>query len=258
MAVEGEYLTANAQSEDQPQSTEYLTQMTFSPVLVYSPVNTLNLVLRVPIVSKDWSLNDGTVDTESIDHAGLGDVDLGARWFLFNSISLRKQSRQNFAVSAGTSFPTGPNNATTAEGQRLDDHAQLGTGAFGPYLGVLYAYHRDPWNLFVSLTGHAHTTNSYGYRYGSALLSTIRGDYRPWDRIAFLLGIDSRYAARDTLNDELQSNTGGLVFAATPGVTVNIFEQLWFHARVQIPFATHLFGVQHVGPTVAGSIQYSF
>jgi hypothetical protein len=257
IALESEYLSANAQTEEQPLATEYLTQVSVKPILVYSPLDTLNLVLQVPIVSKDWSLSGTGVDSQAVNHAGLGDLDLGARWFLVNSMNLRRKSRQNFAISAGTSFPTGPSNATM-NGQRLDDHAQLGTGAYGPYLGALYAYHQDPWNLFLSVTGRAHSTNSFGYHYGNALLWTIRSEYEAWKRIVLVLGIDGRYAARDTLNDDPQSNTGGLVLAATPGVIVNLYEELWIHVRAQIPFATHLFGVQHVSPTVIGSIQYSF
>ena len=47
-ALEYEYLTATARSDDQPDRTESLTQMTLRPVVVYSPVERLNLVLANP------------------------------------------------------------------------------------------------------------------------------------------------------------------------------------------------------------------
>jgi len=43
------YLTASAESDDNPAQTESLVQMTFMPVVVFSPTNNLNLVLQVPL-----------------------------------------------------------------------------------------------------------------------------------------------------------------------------------------------------------------
>ncbi len=137
---------------------------------------------------------------------------------------------------------------------RLDDHAQLGTGSFGPYAGLSYAYHRDPWNLFASVTVQLHTTSSHEYHYGSALRFGVRGDYRLTDGFAVELGLDGRQAAHDTLDGEEQTNTGGLVLAAAPGASVNLFADLWLRARVQIPFATNLYGDQSVGPIFFSSI----
>jgi len=247
-AFEWEYLTASAQSDENPSATERLTQMTFRPEVVYSPVSSLNLVLQVPLVRKDWSLQSGE-ETESAKPFGLGDVDVGARYFVYEHSNLATQTRQELAFSAGTSLPTGANDVTL-DGERIDDHAQPGTGAFGPYAGVLYALHRDPWNLSASLSGRAHTTSGVGYHYGSALLWSVTGLYRPWERVGFELGLDGRYASRDRAGDELQANTGGFLLAVSPGVRVNAVGNLWFNARAQVPVATHLFGVQTVGTTV--------
>src|SRR5262249_33985193 len=63
---------------------------------------------------------------------------------------------------------------------------------------------------------------------------------------------------RDNISGELQTNTGGLLLAAVPGVSVNAYQNLWLHLRAQIPFVTHLFGIQRFGPQVTLSIQYSF
>lgn len=256
LALEGEYLEARARSDDDPALTEAVRQLTLGPVLVASPLDTLNLVLRVPVVYKDWRLSGGAVD-ERLTHAGLGDVDLGARWFFWDQADFDTETRQDVAVTAGTSLPTGPNHATDA-GVRIDEHAQLGTGSFGPYAGLLYAYHRDPWNAVVSVTGRVHTTNSYGYRYGPAILFSLGPLVRPWERAAFGLGIDGRYALHDTVDGATRRNTGGLVTALTPNARVNAFANAWLGFRVQIPVYTRLFGVQHVGPTLGASLDYTF
>ena len=250
-------LTASARSDDDPAMTESLFQLTLEPTLVYSPSERVNVVLSLPIERKAWQLAGGGAPAERLTPMGIGDADLGARYFLWQRSSWGSGSRQNLAVFAGTSLPTGPDDAQLG-GVRIDDHAQLGTGSFGPYAGVLYAYHRDPWNLFASVSARVHTTNLYGYHYASALLWAVRGQYRPFDWAAFELGVDGRYNGQDTADGDVQVNTGGLVLDASPGVMLRITGELWLHLRAQIPFATKLNGVQTVGPTFAGFLQYTF
>ncbi|HVP61850.1 MAG TPA: hypothetical protein VMT11_14900 [Myxococcaceae bacterium] len=256
-ALEYEYLTATARSDDQPDRTESLTQMTLRPVVVYSPFGWMNLVLQVPLVRKDWALSGtATAEPETAVPTGLGDVDLGVRVFVWNASSIQAQRRQNLALTAGTSFPTGSDDRTTADGERLDQHAQLGTGAWGPYVGALYAFHQDPWNFILSVTGRFRTTNSDGYRFGDAVLWSAQLRFRVVEPLALQLGVDGRYAGRDRSEGVLQENTGGLVVSAVPGIAWNVAGPVWLLAQVQVPFATHLFGEQTVGVTATASLQF--
>jgi len=256
-ALEYEYLSATARSDDAPDRTETLTQMTLRPVLVYSPFSRINVVLQVPLVRKDWALSGTpTEESETAVPMGLGDLDLGVRIFLWDATSIQARRRQNLALTAGTSFPTGRDDVTAANGERIDQHAQLGTGAWGPYVGALYAFHQDPWNFFVSVTGRFRTTNSYQYRYGDAVLWSAQLRFRVIESLALQAGIDGRYAARDRSEGVLQENTGGLVISAVPGVAWNVTGPIWLLAQVQVPFATHLFGQQTLGVTASASLQY--
>jgi len=256
-ALEYEYLTATARSDDEPDRTESLTQMTLRPVVVYSPFSWANLVLQVPLVHKDWALSASpTAGTETATPMGLGDIDFGVRVFVWNATSLRAMRRQNLALTTGTSFPTGAGDATTADGERIDQHAQLGTGAWGPYVGALYAFHQDPCNFFLSVTGRFRTTNSYGYRFGDALLWSAQLRFRVAEPFAVQLGVDGRYAGHDLSAGMLQENTGGLVVSAVPGLAWNVSGPIWLLAQVQVPFVTHLFGEQTVGLTATASLQF--
>src|ERR1700747_27570 len=108
-ALDYEYLTATARSDDEPDRTESLTQMTLRPVLVYSPFDRLNVVLQVPVVRKDWTLSASAGEAaENAIPTRLGDIDLGVRLFVWDSTSISAMRRQNLAVTVGTSFPTGP------------------------------------------------------------------------------------------------------------------------------------------------------
>jgi hypothetical protein len=264
-SLEGEYLRMRSGGLAE---RETLTQATLRPVAVYSPIDQLNLVFQIPLVGKSWKAT-GEEPLVASERLGLGDVDLGLRWFLFKDVDMARLSRQGFAASLGTSFPTGSSNATE-NGIRVEEHAQLGTGAFGPYVGMLYAYHRDPWNAFASATAKFRTENSHGYRYGNALLWSLTSEFQVSKRVSLGLGLDGRFAGRDSQvgghshggeveehshsSPDLVGDTGGLVLAAAPGVRVNLFGGLWLQLKAQLPVFTHLYGEQWVGPTFFSSL----
>jgi hypothetical protein len=249
------YLTASARSDDNPAQTEFLTQMIFLPVVVFSPTDALNLVLQVPLSWKQWNLTGGGLPEESASPFGLGDIEFGLRYFVWTQTDFSKLQQQSFALSAGTSIPTGSDD-TEVDGQRIDQHAQLGTGAWGPYLGLLYTLSQDRWNLTSTFTGRYRTTNSYGYQFGAAVLFSLTGRYRLFDAFSLSLGLDGRYAVQDQDGGQTQVNTGGFLLAASPGLMWNIIDGLWFQAQVQLPIATKLYGVQSIGPVVTVGLQF--
>jgi hypothetical protein len=247
LALDFEVLSASAASDDDPAATEALTQVTLRPVVVYSPTEAVNLVLQLPLVHKAWSLDSPTAHSAA-DTTGLGDIDVGVRWFPVRVMDMAAMTRQAFGVIAGVTLPTGANDATL-DGERLDDHAQLGTGAVGGYAGLTYAFHHDPWNLYTSATVHGHAQNGADYHYGTAIAWTARLDYRLIEGLAIEGGIDGRWAAQDRAGGDAQANTGGVVVALTPGFAANVFGDAWLRGRVQLPVVQALDGTQSVGPT---------
>ncbi len=227
-------MTASARSDDDPQVTERLTRITLSPTVVYSPLDRLNLVLSVPLLRNRYNAS-GPDEQISATLWGPGDAELSARYFFWRAIDFAARSRQNLALSAGTSTPTGRNSATQ-DGARLDEHAQLGRGAFGPFLAALYAFHQDPWNFTVDATARTFTSNHYDYHYGSAALWNAALQFRVVEPFALHAGINGRYALRDRQQGEVQENTGGFVLQAVPGALFQITSSLWLQARVEIPF----------------------
>lgn len=254
-AFDSVYLTASARSDDNPAQTESLSQVSLLPVVIYSPTNELNLVLQVPLSTKAWNLSGGGLPTETASPFGLGDIEFGLRYFVWTEIDFTKVRRQSFAISAGTSFPTGRDDIEV-NGQRIDQHAQLGTGAWGPYLGVLYTFAEDRWTFTGTFTGRYRTTNSYGYQFGAAVLFGLTARYRLFEPFFVSLGLDGRYAVQDNQNGDTQTNTGGFLLAATPGIMWNVTDGLWLQAQAQVPFATKLYGVQSVGTVVTVGLQF--
>jgi hypothetical protein len=246
LEVDTEYLSMKS---GEPADT--LDQYTLRLNGVFSPAPGLSFIAQVPFTRK--RLNN--VDGSGSDLSGLGDVELGARYTLVDLPNFAAQRRQTFAVSAGTSLPTGSRSATF-DGHDVDEHGQLGTGAWGPYAGLHYRFEQKQWTILASVSGRLRTTSSESYRYGNALLWSAHGQYFPVPRVVLDAGIDGRHAAADSLAGAPVEDTGGTVLAASPGVYWNVTGPMWLALRGQIPFYSHLYGIQSVGPTVVGGVQY--
>jgi hypothetical protein len=255
VALETEWLTVRSASEAVEGAETTLDQYSLRAVGVWSPIDALNVALTVPLVMKRMSDEGGGLGhLHGPEHTGLGDVEVGARWFALNRVDMRARTRQTLALSAGTSLPTGANDLSQA-GERIDEHAQLGTGGFGPYAGLAWRLQGDAWGAQASIAGRYRTANSHQYRYGESLLWSTGADWRPVERFAVTLGLDGRIAQRDRDDGAFAPDTGGLVLAAAPGVHVDVGRGVWLSMRAQLPVYTHLYGDQHVGPTVVAGAQ---
>jgi Putative MetA-pathway of phenol degradation len=248
-ALQTEYLTATAASDEDPARTESLTQRGVSGTATYGITSSLSLVEIVPLVEKDWKLTGGGEPAESADPIGLGDVNVGARWYLFQRADYATQATRSLALSAGSTLPTGRTDEEV-DGERIDQHAQPGTGAWGPYAGLVYSMGTPRTELSANASAGFHGTNDQGYRFGDAVRWGVEGKRRFGPRFAVSLAGEGRYAARDVADGEEQVNTGGTVIDLTPGAWWSPASNVGFYARVRIPVASNLSGEQTVGSTV--------
>lgn len=261
LAVDGEYLFATALG-DNPGTTEFLDQETVRATLVYSATSSLSLVLQVPFARKDWWTNDpADAPLLATTNIGFGDLDLGGRWFFWKYLNLEDKRAQNLALSAGSSIPTGNSNITV-DGELIDQHAELGTGAVGPYVGLLYGYIVGNLSLSLNATYRYRGTNYQGYAFGQAVSYGLGGQYRVGGSgFALTLGLDGRYADFDhdyTAVGNIDPDTGGTVLDLSPGFGWQLGYGIGVNGKVQIPVYTDLFGIQEVSPTTDLSLQYLF
>jgi hypothetical protein len=256
LELDGQYLYQKA-GADTPGSLDLLNQWSLLLTASYTPVKNLNLVVTLPWVWKDLKNQDpdGTI-TPTSNLSGVGDMNLGLRWFFWEDVDLGNRTRQTLSVSASTFIPTGSNSAVDADGVRVDEHGQIGTGAWGPNAGLFYRFQGDAWSAYAGAWGLYRTTNKYGYRFGAAALWTAVGQYKPLDWLAVALGVDGRVAGYDQQDGVDVDNTGGFLLAAVPAVYARIFPGAWVIAKAQLPFATALNGDQTIGPVVTVGLRY--
>jgi hypothetical protein len=253
--LQTDYLTATAASDEDPELTESLIQRGVAGTLLYGPSKSISLIAIVSFVSKDWTLDGGPEPPESASPTGLGDVNVGVRYYLMKRTNVVERYRQFLAMNAGSTLPTGSDN-TQVDGERIDQHAQLGTGAYGPYAGVSYVLEGNLWNVWATLTGSFNTTNSYDYRYGSAVRWGVGTQRLLITDLAVSVAAEGRYASKDVAEDEELLNTGGTVLDITPGVSWSPAAAFAVYARAQIPVLTDLYGEQTVGTTFQIGMQF--
>jgi len=250
LQLDATYLTVKAANDQNSALTDNLYQTILKLNAVYRPVAGLSFAVTLPVTRKILS----TAGVTSSDLSGLGDVELGGRLEVLDLPNFAAQRRQSLAVSAGSSMPTGLSDAHSG-GERIDEHGQLGTGAWGPFVGVHYRFEQGDWTAFVSVSGRLQTTNTAGYRYGSSLLWSVQSQYFADPSLALVLGIDGRYAAPDQQSGQSVDSTGGALLALAPGFYWNMFGNAWLSARMQWPVYTRLYGAQSIGPVLVAGIQ---
>ena len=254
LQIDTEYLRVDAGNEASPSLTDQLTQWSYRFNAVYRPTDALSLSATLPLVNKAIRTVGSGTSTSISDVTRLGDVEIAARYATWRSVNLGIGRVQELAVTAGTSAPTGPNSLRSA-GERIDEHGQPGAGSWGPFAGVHYRFEQRSWLGFASLSGRAHSENSYNYTYGSALLWSVHGQYFPTRRVVLDLGLDGRHAAVDKDGGERVVNTGGTVLAAAPGVYFNALGGGWLFVRGQIPFYKSFPGEQDQLASVVTGVQ---
>jgi hypothetical protein len=253
LAVDTEWLSAKAAMEGMPGMEERVDQRTLRLAAVASPLPRLNVAVLVPLVRKTVRASGAGVEHAEVSDSGLGDVEVGGRLFLVDRSSFEAMRHHSVALSAGTSLPTGPNDRVR-DGVR-DEHAQLGTGAFGPYAGVLYRLEQSRWHAYASLSGRWRSENAHGYRYGASLGWTLQGQVQLLPRVAAGLALDGREAWPDEADGGAVPNTGGLLLAVAPSVHVELGRGVWLALRAQAPVAARLRGEQVAGPVVTAGVQ---
>lgn len=258
LELDGQYLYQKAGGEE-PGTLDILDQWSMLLTASYTPIANLNLVVTLPWVWKDMQMEmaDGTRMSSS-NLNGFGDMQVGARWFFWEHLDLGNSIRHTLSVSASTFIPTGNNSAVDAEGIRVDEHGQIGTGGWGPNAGLFYRMQGDVWSAYAGVWGLYRTVNSYGYRFGAAAMWTAVGQYQPLPWLAVALGVDGRLAGYDQQDGLDVDSTGGLVLAAVPAVYAKVFPGGWLLAKAQLPFATSLNGIQTIGPVVTVGLRYEF
>lgn len=227
-------------------SEEQLVEDRFTVTASYAVTGRLTLIGRIPWSSRTLSEHeDGGLD--EVSTSGLSDPELFVNLRLWSApITPSVGSRGWVGLQAGVKTPWGDNDQH-ANGERIDEHAQPGTGStdwIGGLAGVLVL---DPRSTLFGSAQYRYTgANTWGYRYGSLFLATF-GYERSLGRVLDgVIEADFRDAGEDRIDEhgELDPDTGGRMLYLTPRLLVRLSSGLVGRVSAQVPVAENLNGEQ--------------
>jgi hypothetical protein len=204
------------------------------------------VALRVPYSLRSVTETAAGEETETVDTNGFSDPEIYGQALLWASTMSDLGSRASVAVGAGVKTPWGENDVAR-DGERVDEHAQPGTGSTDLFGNVTLLYLIDMQSSLFASTGYRRTgENEFGYRYGSTFLANISYERKFGRHLDGLIQFNFRDAAQDRVDSDgtLGENSGGSLLYATPMLLLDITKSLVVRAGVQIPIIADLNGEQ--------------
>jgi hypothetical protein len=204
------------------------------------------LSIRVPYSVRELTVTAAGEEPETIHTHGFSDPEIVAQAMLWASPMSNLGRRSSVALSGGVKTPWGENKATS-NGERLDEHAQPGTGSTDVFGNISLLYLIDLQSSLFASTGYRHTgENDYGYQYGSTFLANLSYEHKIGRYVDGVMELNFRYADKDVIDSDgkLGDDTGGSLLYITPKVFLNLTHGFILRLAAQIPTVAVLNGEQ--------------
>ncbi len=218
----------------------------------------IGLSAAIPFVHRAHSHIDQVNGWEHWDFRGLGDIVLTG---MFVVIPSDRQFAPAVSVSAAMQLPTGMTGAKNGAGETAEVTIQPGTGAKAGIFGINYqqaiasvpalaggVYSTLP--VTASATYQMNGAGTNGYRFGNSLVASIGTAYQMAEHASFLFQVNAKLQgyADPGATSEPRENTGGTWVYASPGLHIEINDNLSAQGFVQIPVYQNVHGIQQTAP----------
>ena len=238
---------------------ESLVENRFTALLSYGFSEGFTLVARVPFSHRDFSLGAPGQARDSLKTNGLSDPEIYALVRLWSSSFAPGLGRRaSLTAMAGLKMPWGRNHVDE-NGERVDEHAQAGTGSTDGFAGLsgLYLFDKRS-SLFSSVQYRRAGENDFGYRYGRIFLGNLAYEHKLGDRLDGVVELNYRHAGRDRLNAQRETDpsTGGSVLYITPRLLLNAGGGIVLRLVAQIPVVRDLNRVQEERTVINAGVTF--
>ena len=258
---------------DPSEESESQVENRFTALASYGFGERLALFARLPYSVRDLQASLAGGAPETTETHGLSDPELYGQFRLWASpASSGVGRRTSLSLVAGVKTPWGQNDVRQ-DGERVDEHAQPGTGSTDVFGSLALLHLIDARSaLFVS-SGYRHTgENDLEYRYGSSFTANVAYERKLSKAFDSVLELNFRHARKDRalphdhhdgeeadhnqpMDDE---NTGGSLLYVTPRLLFDLGRGLVLRASAQIPVARDLNGFQEERVVVNVGLSYQF
>ena len=219
------------------------------------------LVARVPLSHRDLTTTFLDGESEEVSTTGLSDPEFYGLVRLWSSrFGEGLGKRSTVSAIFGVKTPWGQNDVER-DGERVDEHAQPGTGSTDLFGGLSGYYLLDERStIFGSVQYRGTGRNDFGYKYGDITMATLAYERKLTEPLDAVLEFDFRHAKRDQVDfsGEVDPNTGGTILYITPRLLFAIGPHVALRAAVQIPIVENLYGVQDEKVNVNGGVTLLF
>jgi hypothetical protein len=244
------------------EEAEGVVENRFTALLSYGFNDTVAVAARVPFSHRHLDAIEAGTLTDTTTTDGLSDPEVYAQVRLWSSqFGGGLGRRSSISAVGGVKTAWGQNDKRNADGERLDEHAQPGTGSTDLFGGVswLYLFNKDS-ALFVSAQYRHPGENDFGYRYGRTILGNVAYEHKLGSRVDGVVELNGRHAKRDTVDAEgtIDGDTGGTLIYVTPRLLVSLSKGVVLRAAVQIPIVKDLYGTQEENVVANVGITYLF
>jgi hypothetical protein len=218
---------------------ETLTERRTTLLLSYGFSDAVSVYARIPYSERDLTEHeDGEV--EEIHTSGLADPEVYGQARLWASpLEADVGVRASLFAVFGVKTDWGENDVSR-DGERLDEHPQLGTGSTDWFGGLSGSYQLSPRSaLFASLQYRATGENDHGYEYGNVGLVNLAYERKLSSRWDGVLEANWRDAGRDVVDASgvHDEDTGGAITYVTPRVLYDAGRGWVVRAAAQIPLS---------------------
>jgi len=223
---------------------EELVEQRFTALVAYGFSDRFTLQARLPLSFRDFhEIEEGEIH-DSFTTSGLSDPELSAQLRVWASPLSPLGHKNSVSLVAGVKSSLGQNDYQI-EGERVDEHAQPGTGSTDVFggLGALHLIDKHS-TLFASLQYRHTGENDFGYRYGQSFLANLAYERKLSGHLDAVVELNFRHSSEDREHAEDVPNTGGDILYLTPRLLVGLGGGVVLRGAVQIPVARDLNGVQ--------------
>lgn len=217
---------------------DQLSEERMTALLAYGISDRFSVFARVPYGERKLTESEEG-ESERTETSGLADPEIYGQARLWSSpFSGDVGVRAAVYGVVGIKTDWGRNNLHR-EGERLDEHAQPGTGSTDWFGGLAGSYQLNPRSaIFASAQYRFTGRNDAGYRYGRIALFNLAYEQKLAARWDAVLEANYRHAGRDEASQsELDPDTGGSIFYATPRVLFDVGNGWVLRAAAQIPLS---------------------
>lgn len=219
----------------------WMTEQMYELNIGYGLTRNLSLYIEPTYKVKEMEMPhdmNGMTMVHKEDSSGIGDTEVLARY------RFRKKDREDGscqqAVLLGIKLPTGAWNLEE-NGTRLMDMVQPGTGSVDYRAGLAMTHRRGKFTLDGDVIYTVKTENQEDYKFGNLLSYDLAGLYQIRD-LYLMLELNGRFAEKDEIDGDKDSDTGGHQLFINPGISYHILPNTMLMLSVQWPVYTDMNG----------------